>query len=206
MFTECQLFILHIMQSTQTTRKPSVIEDFLLKKFFFVIEDFHPSMFLALVSNDLIYLPMLSTDHNIISAFKFKIFDDTILSITIPFVGVEYLSRLSIMVIFLHVSWLRVKYFFTEIKTKALLMIIILPQMTQCRDSYFSWNLKFRNIGHYGVKSLACHLARCIMQMYNLNKLLFFKYRMLPIMLVFYPNYSLTDRCSSYNIGKKRET
>lgn len=63
MFTECQLFILHIMQSTQTTRKPSVIEDFLFFKLFFVIEDFHPSMFLALASNDHIYLPTLSTDH-----------------------------------------------------------------------------------------------------------------------------------------------
>lgn len=85
MFIECQLFILHIMQNTQTSRKP------------FVIEDFRPSKFLALASNDHIYLSTLSTDLNIISAFKLKIFDDTILSITIPFVGVEYLSRLSII-------------------------------------------------------------------------------------------------------------
>ena len=76
------------MQSPQITRKPSVIEDF------------QPSMFLALASNDHIYLSTLSTDHNIISAFKLKIFYDTILPITIPFVGEEYLSRLSIIAIF----------------------------------------------------------------------------------------------------------
>lgn len=80
------------MQSPQITRKPSVIVDF------------QPSMFLALASNDHIYLPTLSTDHNIISAFKLKIFYDTVFPITIPFVGVEYLSRLSIIVIFLHIS------------------------------------------------------------------------------------------------------
>ena len=130
MFIECQLFILHIMQSPQTTRKPSVIKDF------------QPSMFLALASNDDIYLPTLSTDQNIISAFKLKIFYDTILPITIPFVGVEYLSRLSIIVIFLHISWLRMKYFLTEIKTKA--FVNDYNTLTDDTMQRFLFQLKFK--------------------------------------------------------------
>lgn len=50
------------------------------------------------------------------------------------------------------------KYFFIGINNKTFVKNYNTPPLTECRNSYFGFSLKIRNINHYKKKFITYHL------------------------------------------------